>query len=82
MKTKKLVKNEKLAKLNSKRPLPKETVKSLEESNILDWTQNSNTIEGNTLTLRETKVILEDIKNIQNQLIMKKQLYIQIIIKR
>ena len=53
--------DEKLAKLNSKRPLPKETLKSLEESNILDWTYNSNAIEGNTLTLRETKVVLEGI---------------------
>lgn len=45
----------KLKKLNSKRPLPKETIKSLEENNILNWTYNSNAIEGNTLTLRETK---------------------------
>ena len=51
----------KLKKLNSKRPLPKETIKSLEENNILNWTYNSNAIEGNTLTLRETKVVLEGI---------------------
>jgi len=51
----------KLAKLNSKRPLPEATLKSLKESNILDWTYNSNAIEGNTLTLRETKVVLEGI---------------------
>lgn len=51
----------KLAKLNSKRPLPSATLKSLEENNILDWTYNSNAIEGNTLTLRETKVVLEGI---------------------
>ena len=53
--------DEKLAKLNSKRPLSKATLESLEESNILDWTYNSNAIEGNTLTLRETKVVLEGI---------------------
>ena len=53
--------DEKLAKLNSKRPLPKKTLESLKESNILDWTYNSNAIEGNTLTLNETKVILEGI---------------------
>ena len=47
--------------LDSKRPLAKETLKSLRESNILDWTYNSNAIEGNTLTLRETKVVLEGI---------------------
>lgn len=51
----------KLAKLNKKRPLPKKTLKSLEEDSILDWTYNSNAIEGNTLTLRETKVVLEGI---------------------
>lgn len=53
--------DDKLAKLNSKRPLPKATLKSLEESNILDWTYHSNAIEGNTLTLRETQVVLEGI---------------------
>lgn len=53
--------DEKLAILNSKRPLAKETLKSLEKNNILDWTYNSNAIEGNTLTLRETKVVLEGI---------------------
>ena len=51
--------DEKLKELNNKRPLPVSTLKSLEESNILDWTYNSNAIEGNTLTIRETKVVLE-----------------------
>lgn len=53
--------DEKLSRLNSKRPLPKKTLESLKESNILDWTYNSNAIEGNTLTLNETKVVLEGI---------------------
>ncbi len=53
--------DDKLFKLNSKRPLPTSTLKSLEENNILNWTYNSNAIEGNTLTLRETKVVLEGI---------------------
>ena len=48
-------------KLDSKRPLPKETLKSLEENFKLEWTYNSNAIEGNTLTLKETKVVLEGI---------------------
>ena len=48
-------------KLNSKRPIPKETLKSLKESINLEWTYNSNGIEGNTLTLRETQVVLEGI---------------------
>lgn len=51
----------KLRELNKQRRLPEETLKSLQENNILDWTYNSNAIEGNTLTLRETKVVLEGI---------------------
>ena len=48
-------------KLDSKRPIPKEALRSLEESTNLEWTYNSNGIEGNTLTLRETQVVLEGI---------------------
>lgn len=48
-------------KLDSKRPIPKETLKSLKESINLEWTYNSNGIEGNTLTLIETQVVLEGI---------------------
>ncbi len=48
-------------RLNSKRPISKETLKSLKESINLEWTYNSNGIEGNTLTLRETQVVLEGI---------------------
>lgn len=47
--------------LDSKRPFQKETLKSLEENFKLEWTYNSNAIEGNTLTLKETKVVLEGI---------------------
>ena len=47
--------------LDSRRPIPKETLKSLKESINLEWTYNSNGIEGNTLTLRETQVVLEGI---------------------
>ncbi len=47
--------------LDNKRPIPKETLRSLEESINLEWTYNSNGIEGNTLTLRETQVVLEGI---------------------
>ena len=42
------------------RPLPPEIVHNLKENLIVDWTYNSNAIEGSTLTLQETKVILED----------------------
>lgn len=47
--------------LDSKRPLPEYTVKSIREKLLLEWTYNSNAIEGNTLTLIETKVVLEGI---------------------
>jgi len=47
--------------LDALRPLPRHTVKSLHEKMVLDWTYNSNAIEGNTLTLKETKVVLEGI---------------------
>ena len=47
--------------LDTKRPFPKETLKSLKESINLEWTYNSNGIEGNTLTLRETQIVLEGI---------------------
>lgn len=52
---------EKKLLLDNKRPLPPNTVKSIRESILLDWTYNSNAIEGNTLTLSETKVVLEGI---------------------
>lgn len=48
-------------KLNSKRLFSKETLKSLRNSINLEWTYNSNGIEGNTLTLRETQIVLEGI---------------------
>ena len=47
--------------LNSRRPISKETLKSLKEAINLEWTYNSNGIEGNTLTLRETQVVLEGV---------------------
>ena len=53
--------DEKKKLLDSKRPLPKETLKSLEENFKIQLTYNSNAIEGNTLTLKETKVVLEGI---------------------
>lgn len=50
----------KKAIIDSKRPLPAETVESIRKHLFLEWTYNSNAIEGNTLILNETKVILED----------------------
>ena len=48
-------------RLNALRPLPSHTLKSLHEKPVLEWTYNSNAIEGYTLTLKETKVVLEGI---------------------
>lgn len=48
-------------KLDACRPLPAEIVNNLHEDLVLRWTYNSNAIEGNTLTLKETKVALEGI---------------------
>lgn len=47
--------------LDGKRPLPEYTIKSIRENLLLEWTYNSNAIEGNALTLMETKVVLEGI---------------------
>lgn len=48
-------------KLDALRPWPYYTVQSIREKLLLDWIYNSNAIEGNTLTLIETKVVLEGI---------------------
>ncbi|AUT59442.1 Fic family protein [Paraburkholderia terrae] len=48
-------------KLDAARPLPKYSLATLREKLALEWTYHSNAIEGNTLTLRETKVVLEGI---------------------
>ena len=46
--------------LDRLRPLPSIALKSIKESLTLEWTYNSNSIEGNTLTLVETKLIIEE----------------------
>ena len=48
-------------KLDQYRPLSPEILNNLHEDLVLRWTFNSNAIEGNTLTLQETKVALEGI---------------------
>jgi Fic family protein len=48
-------------KLDQHRPLSPAIVKNLQEDLIVRWTYHSNAIEGNTLTLLETKVVLEGI---------------------
>ena len=49
------------AALDTARPLPPHTLASLRDKITLEWIYHSNAIEGNTLTLRETKVVLEGI---------------------
>ena len=50
---------EKKHRLDNLRPLPKEAVKKLLEDIRLRHTYHSDAIEGNTLTLQETKLVLE-----------------------
>ncbi len=51
--------DEKKKKLDSYRPLPPELIKNLDEWFAVDYTYNSNAIEGNTLTLSETAIVVE-----------------------
>lgn len=52
--------DEKKRILDSKRPFNKNSIKNLKNYFDVELTYNSNAIEGNTLTITETKVILED----------------------
>jgi len=47
--------------IDQQRPFSKRLADSLHEKLVVEWTYNSNAIEGNTLTLSETKVVLEGI---------------------
>jgi Fic family protein len=44
--------------LDKLRPLPPAIVNKLHDQFIIEWTYNSNAIEGNTLSLRETELVL------------------------
>jgi Fic family protein len=46
--------------LDSLRPLPTSLVKKLWEQMQVEFTYNSNAIEGNTLTLRETQLVIQE----------------------
>lgn len=45
--------------LDKNRPLNPSIARKLQEQLALEWTYNSNAIEGNTLSLHETEVVLE-----------------------
>jgi len=47
-------------KISSARPLPPEELKSLDNYFRIGFTYSSNALEGNTLTISETKILLED----------------------
>lgn len=50
----------KLDRLNKHRPLPSMALNKIREALSIEWTYNSNNIEGNTLSLRETQMVLQD----------------------
>lgn len=52
--------DEKKTMIDSFRPYPQNIIKQLRDKLFIEWTYNSNAIEGNTLTLSETKVVLEN----------------------
>jgi len=52
--------DEKLVSLNSHRPLPVSAVKKLKEQFEVEMTYNSNAIEGNSLTLKETYLVINE----------------------
>jgi Fic family protein len=51
---------EKLLALQKSRPLPQVALQKLKEALSIEWTYNSNSIEGNTLSLRETQLVLKE----------------------
>ena len=50
--------NGKKAELDRHRPLSPAILNRLQEQFVIEWTYNSNAIEGNTLTLQETELVL------------------------
>lgn len=51
---------EKKATIQKGRPLPAIALQKIKESLAIEWTYNSNSIEGNTLSLRETQMVLQE----------------------
>ena len=50
----------KLEQLKKHRPLPSVALNKIREALTIEWTYNSNSIEGNTLSLRETQMVLQE----------------------
>jgi Fic family protein len=51
---------EKKQVLQTSRPLPSIALNKIKESLSIEWTYNSNSIEGNTMSLRETQMVLQE----------------------
>lgn len=51
---------DKMAVLKQSRPLPNIALQKIKEQLSIEWTYNSNAIEGNTLNLRETQMVLQE----------------------
>ncbi|MGB1004031.1 MAG: Fic family protein [Salibacteraceae bacterium] len=51
---------EKVEVLRGARPLPSAAISKIKEALQIEWTYNSNSIEGNTLSLRETQMVLQE----------------------
>jgi len=50
---------EKQKSLKRSRPIPKAALERLRSDLAVEWTYNSNAIEGNTISLKETRMVLE-----------------------
>lgn len=46
--------------IDRQRPLPAAVLNRLRENIVIDWTYNSNAIEGNTLSIKETRLVLQE----------------------
>ena len=51
---------QKKTELDKKRPLPAIALQRIKEDLYIEWSYNSNSIEGNTLNLNETRMVLQD----------------------
>ena len=51
---------QKKQELQASRPLPNIALNKIRENLSIEWTYNSNSIEGNTLSLRETQMVLQE----------------------
>ena len=54
-------------RLDLLRPLPGPVLRNLRDSLSIEWTYHSNSIEGNSLSLMETKLVVEDGMTIQGK---------------